>query len=315
MQTIHRTDHTENFTLFSNEYISAPLPLAAKAVLNHLLTKPLNWRMQRNELKKTLNLSGYKVQQALKWLQLNCYAYFTRFCGRTTWHFTDQPHSIPAQQTASTANSPAAQQPTQATAIETAETRVNTESIEIQHVENRHVLQITETDTNTETTTTPLNNTVTESTVVVVESELIYPVQLPADKHGAAKHKLKKLKQPELQQPVLFALAYAMTQGTVKNPIAYLAGIVTAANNGGFTPVDTAGATKASKPLIPIWQGHKTPPKVDNDSFFAELINRYGSKAAMEIPESVKHVVIYADSDPSFTGQEAAYKLVRKLKS
>ena len=270
MQTIHRTAHTANFTQLGNEFIAAAIPPAAYRVIAYLLSKPSNWRMQRNELKKTLNLTGYKLQQALKWLQLNGYAYFTRICGRTTWHFTDTPHSIPAQQTASTANSqptqasgqPVQQQPTQATAIETATAPAIAECIEIQHVENRHVLQITETETNTETTTTPINNTVTEtaeteSTVVVVENELIYPVQLPADKHGAAKHKLKKLKQPELSQPVLFALAYAMTQGTVKNPIAYLAGIVTAANNGGFTPVDTAGSPKANKPVIPLWQGRK----------------------------------------------------------
>jgi len=282
MQTIHRTAPTANFTQLGNEFIAATMPLAAYRVIVYLLSKPLNWRMQRNELKKTLNLTGYKVQQALKWLQLNGYAYFTRFCGRTTWHFTDTPRTDTSSKQPTTSGTATT---STATIAETATSRVNTECIEIQHVENRHVLQITETETN-KTTTTP-HNLVTPETAVVVECELIYPVQLPADKHGAAKHKLKKLKQPELSQPVLFALAYAMAQGTVKSPIAYLAGIVTAANNGGFTsPVDTAGATKASKPLIPLWQGHKPPPKVDNESFFAELKARYGSKAAKAIPAS-----------------------------
>lgn len=34
--------------------------------------------------------------------------------------------------------------------------------------------------------------------------------------------------------------------------------------------------------------------------------------AAMEIPESVEELLIYADSDPSFTGQKAAYTLANK---
>lgn len=37
--------------------------------------------------------------------------------------------------------------------------------------------------------------------------------------------------------------------------------------------------------------------------------------AVMEIPDSVKHIVIYADADSSYVGQKAAYTLAQKLKS
>jgi len=39
-----------------------------------------------------------------------------------------------------------------------------------------------------------------------------------------------------------------------------------------------------------------------------------GNMAALVIPESIKHVYIFADSDESMTGQSAAYTLARRLK-
>ena len=74
----------------------------------------------------------------------------------------------------------------------------------------------------------------------MVVDGLIYPEQLNPDQKKAAKHIIKKVKQPELQQPVLFALAFAMTQHKVKSAPAYLQGLVTRANGGTFEPI---GAT------------------------------------------------------------------------
>ena len=101
----------------------------------------------------------------------------------------------------------------------------------------------------------PISAQITES-IVVADSELIYPSQLTEPQKKAAKHIIKKIKKPELQQPVLFALAYAITSGTVKSAPAYLQGLVTRANNGTFEPVTATTATKqGNKPLIPIWHG------------------------------------------------------------
>ena len=123
---------------------------------------------------------------------------------------------------------------------------------------------------------------------MVVDSNLIYPVQLTDPQKKAAKHIIKKIKEPELQQPVLFALAYAITSGTVKSAPAYLQGLVTRANNGTFEPVGVAGGANANKPIIPIWRGHKAAPPVDNASFFADLQKRFGAKAMAAIPAGVK---------------------------
>lgn len=40
-----------------------------------------------------------------------------------------------------------------------------------------------------------------------------------------------------------------------------------------------------------------------------------GNMAAMQIPESIKTIWIYADADESFTGQQAAYTLAKRLKN
>jgi hypothetical protein len=91
---------------------------------------------------------------------------------------------------------------------------------------------------------------------VVVSSELIYPVQLNPEQKRGARHVIKKC-NPESQQPVLFALAYAMAQNKVKSPLAYLNGLVTRANDGPFEPVGTATAiNQGGKPIIPEWKGY-----------------------------------------------------------
>ena len=234
---IYRTALTSNFTQISNDLLASPLPPVPSKVLNYLLSKPSNWQMQRTDLKKTLALTGYAIQKALKWLQLNGYAWFTRFCGKTTWRFTDNPNSVstkPINQV--TPTSP-----------------VIAESIEIQHVENQHVLTIIEKQTNKETQL-PAPVAVAQKSIVVVD-ELIYPVQLNPSQKKACKSVIKKVKQPELQQPVLFALAYAMAQHKINSIPAYLQGLVKRANDGTFEATQADSNINTNKPLIPIWQG------------------------------------------------------------
>ena len=255
---IYRTAHTSNFTSFSNEFVASTMPLAPSKVLSYLLSKSANWQMQRTDLKKTLALTGYAIQKALKWLQLNGYAWFTRYCGKTTWHFTDTANPIPAQPSST----------------ETPKSPVIAESIEFEYNENKPVLIIIEKETKKETQLPAP----AQKSIVVVESDLIYPVQLNPSQKKACKSVIKKVKQPELQQPVLFALAYAMAHQKINSIPAYLQGLVKRANNGTFEATQAASSTNTNKPLIPIWQGHKEAPKIDNKVYFDNLLKQYGTK-------------------------------------
>ncbi len=261
MPTI-KTAQTINFTQIPNSLIASQIPLAAKAILNYLLSKPKDWLMRRSDLKRTLGLTGYAIQKGLKWLQNNGYAFFVRVSGYTTWHFFDTP------QTPKTATSPAI-----------------AECIENQYVENRHGLQITETETNKnqqhgqtdaqaqnvvvlsstdEKTNTP-DHVQASTTVIQCEDtpdNLIYPENLDKAQRKSCKRALKRLKNPDLSQDVLFALAYAMTSQQIRSVPAYLNSLVNSANDGTFTPVSANGKPdQQSKPIIPIWK-----PPVSNPS-------------------------------------------------
>jgi hypothetical protein len=240
MQTIYLTPATINFTQIPNRLIASQIPLAAKAILNYLLSKPKDWLMRRTDLKRTLGLTGYAIQKGLSWLQSNGYAFFTRINGYTTWQFYDAP------QTTKTATSPAI-----------------AECIENQYVENQHVLQITEKETNKKTTTGTIDPPAKIVVVslenenqsdIIEQSELIYPDQLDVKQKKTARHILKtRLKRQEMGQELLFALAYAMTSKEIKSIPAYFSGLVNAANNGTFTTISSATSKPLSKPIIPLW--------------------------------------------------------------
>jgi hypothetical protein len=264
MQTIFKTAAASNFTIYANDLINSDMPPIPFRILSYLLSKPVTWQLKTHDLRKQLGLSNYAIKKALRWLCSAGFAVYTRLkTGHTIWRIFDKPQT-------KTAHSP--EIPPQ---------------VEIPQVAFQPDLVITETELKKETTT-PTAPPIPESIVVVDSEELIYPVQLTPVQKKAAKHVIKKVEQPELQQDVLFALAYAITSGTVKSPVAYLNGLITRANNGTFEAVQTADASNRSKPIIPIWTGHKAPPKVDNDSFFQDLRNRFGSKVDQAIPAGVK---------------------------
>lgn len=245
MQTIFRTAPSSNFTIFSNELITSAMPPVAKAVLLYLLSKPHTWQPKPHDLRKQLNLSAYAVKKALRWLCSAGYAAWVRLkSGHTIWRIFSNPKPtsevVFAQQ--KTSYSPAI--PPQ---------------VENPQVENQPVLVITETEKINKPLPAahapPIPAPIAES-FVVVSSELIYPVQLSPVQKKAAKAVIKKVKQPEIQQEVLFALAYAIASGTVKSPVAYLNGLISRANKGTFEPITATTASKqGGKPLIPIWQG------------------------------------------------------------
>ena len=146
-----------------------------------------------------------------------------------------------------------------------AQSPVSTPQVEIPKVAFEPVIEIKETaERKKPLPAQPMPESIQH--VVVDDPELIYPEQLSPIQKKAAKHVIKKA-PVQLQQDVLFALAYAMAQGKVKSPVAYLNGLVSRANNGTFETINAPCSTNSTKPIIPIWKGHKEPEKVNNDDF------------------------------------------------
>jgi hypothetical protein len=237
MQTIIKTSPASNFTIYANDLISSDIPPTPKAILLYLLSKPVTWQLKTHDLRKQLGLTAYAVKKALRWLCSAGFAAYVRLkTGHTIWRIFDKPQVTPQEK--------AAYSP------------VFTPQVEKPQVENQPILVITKTEEINKPLPAPSVHEPDSEGIVVVNSEFIYPVQLNPDQKKAAKHIIKKVKQPELQQPVLFALAYAMAQNKVKSAPAYLQGLVKRANDGTFEPVGAATAiNQGGKPLIPIWQG------------------------------------------------------------
>jgi DNA-binding MarR family transcriptional regulator len=259
---IYRTAPTSNFTIFSNELITSAMPPVAKTILLYLLSKPDTWQAKAHDIRKQLDLSAYAVKKALRWLCSAGYAAWVRLkSGHTIWRIFSNPkgNSELRFSQPKTDHRPAIQP-----------------QVEIPQVVFQPVLVKIKTEKINKplpaTAAAPIPAPIAES-LVVVSDELIYPVQLTDPQKKAAKHIIKKVKEPELQQEVLFALAYAITSGTVKSAPAYLQGLVTRANNGTFEPVTATTASKqGGKPLIPIWQGfgQSSPSKPETATGFIQ---------------------------------------------
>lgn len=260
MQTIFRSTPTSNFTILANDLVNSPLPSGAKNVLTYLISKPQNWQLRVTDISKQLALSTYAVRKALKQLRIAGYVFLERLRGGfTRWFIYDKPQTLGK--------------------LKTSAIPAKVPHVENKHIQSEYVLIRTEAEINKETTTPSLVLPPKQENIVVVDnSELIYPVELNPVQKKTAKHVIKKC-NPELQQPVLFALAYAMAQNKVKSPVAYLNGLITRANNGTFEAIQAHSTTKQTTPLIPIYQGRIKPSKVDNDEYFRDLINRFGDKA------------------------------------
>lgn len=278
MQTIFRTAPDSPFVRITNDLVNTPMPYKAKEILIYLISKPINWRVKIADIRNTLALTTHTIRKSLQWLQSAGYAGYMRLkSGHTIWKIFDKPQSVPTNKPQSGASynpdiSPQTVSP---------------------HTAKPPLLETKEI-TETKETTTPVPALVqlnapipeTKKAVVVNDSELIYPVQLNPVQKKAAKHVIKKVKQPELQKDILFALAYAMAQNKVKSPVAYLNGLITRANNGTFEAIEATRASNTAnttKPIIPIFTGHKQAHKIDNNVFFADLQKRFGSKATAAI--------------------------------
>ena len=252
---IYRTALTSNFTQIDNSIICSSIPLESKAILLYLLSKPVNWQPKAHDLQKQLGLTAYKVRKGLRWLCSAGYAAYIRLkSGHTIWQIFSKPN---LQHPEETAHSP-----------------VLMPRINHPDMDNQPVLETLK----TEEINKPLPEIQQPQKSIVVVDELIYPVQLNPSQKKACKSVIKKVKQPELQQPVLFALAYAMAQHKINSIPAYLQGLVKRANNGTFEATQADSNINTNKPLIPIWQGHKEAPKIDNKIYFDNLLKQYGAK-------------------------------------
>ena len=252
---IYRTALTSNFTVFANDLINSNIPSTPKNILIYLLSKPANWQPKAHDIQKKLGLTAYSVKKALRWLCSAGYAAYIRLkSGHTIWQIFSKPN---LQQPEENTHSP-----------------VLMPQVEIPQMAFQPVLI----KTKTEEINKPLPSAAPAQKSIVVVDELIYPVQLNPSQKKACKSVIKKVKQPELQQPVLFALAYAMTQHKINSVPAYLQGLVKRANNGTFEATQADSSINTNKPLIPIWQGHKEAPKIDNKVYFDNLLKQYGTK-------------------------------------
>lgn len=229
---IFKTAPASNFTQIDNSLVNNSMPSVAKNILIYLLSKPSSWQPKAHDIQKQLGLTAYSVRKALRWLCSAGYAAYVRLkSGHTVWKIFSKPKPKDEY------GSPVAQP-------ETAYSPAMTPQVENTQVAIQPVLIITETEEINKPLPAPAG--IPESVNnVVVDSGLIYPVQLNPEQKKAAKHIIKKVKQPELQQPVLFALAYAITSGTVKSAPAYLQGLVKRANDGAFEPIQADSGTKA----------------------------------------------------------------------
>ena len=251
---IYRTTPDSNFTVFANDLINSSIPSTPKNILIYLLSKPANWQPKAHDIQNKLGLTAYSVKKALRWLCSAGYAAYIRLkSGHTIWQIFSKPN---LQQPEENTHSP-----------------VLMPQVEIPQMAFQPVLI----KTKTEEINKPLPAPVAQKSIVVVD-ELIYPVQLNPSQKKACKNVIKKVKQPELQQPVLFALAYAMAHQKINSIPAYLQGLVKRANNGTFEATQADSNINTNKPLIPIWQGHKEAPKIDNKVYFDNLLKQYGAK-------------------------------------
>ncbi len=240
------TKITYQFTPASDCALFSDMPGAAFKIHTYGLKRQQipGWKLRTSDICKTLHLSIYAVKTALKWLQKNGYASYTRAYGFTRWIFRATPTApgIPEQ----------------------VEIRP-VEQVVIQPVLKRDRYIEKEKTTTPETEKMPPNfGTPPEPDVVVVnDSELIYPAQLTPEQKKDAKRIIKKVKKPELTQEILFELAYIITSGNIKKSVpACLHGLVKAANeNGHFTSTQAQGATQpGGKPRSsPIYQSKGQP--------------------------------------------------------
>jgi len=223
---IIRTAQNQSFLQVSNALLNQPMPFRCQAVLLHLLSKPSNWQVNKSAIAKTLGLSIYIIKKSLAHLRKLGYAIY-KHCktGFGQWFIFDTIQTNTSTITpTSPVNSPKVVIPT----LVSAPTLVIQTNKQIQSIKQQPA---------------PSPQPTVQNPVVV--PSLIFPSQLTAPQLKASKSIIKKVKQPAVQQQVLFALAYSISNGSVRNPAGYLKTLVVSVENGTFTPIQASGAPNA----------------------------------------------------------------------
>jgi hypothetical protein len=187
------------------------------------------WQIHKTDICNRLGLSLSTVKRAFRWLRDHRYAYYDK---TTHWQFYPCP-TDPVNQ----------------------EGVKNEPPVQVNNAPPYKEVSLAKKEQQPAAPTPIIVEPVINPAVVVSSDELVYPEQLTPTQRKAAKHTLKKLKEPALAQEVLLVLAYALATGRIKCPPAYLSELVNRANSGLFEPLQAASATNRSRPIIPLWQG------------------------------------------------------------
>lgn len=261
-QTIYATTHTSNFTVISNTLIDSPLPPVAKAVLQHLISKPKNWRLNKQAIKKTLGLSSYAVQKAITILRNLGYLMFDRLkSGHGVWKVFDTP-----------------------------QTSMVKPSFEIPTLDNRPVLTNTDLLPNTQYNNTAPAIKQPEQSVVVFDAGAETeppPIPLPDILKGSqAKAARKLLSNVTAEQliAILTIFNIATKVKKVNNPVGYLHSLIKAAQNGTLTAPEGAQQAKqitAGERIAKEQAARKQAQKrlkVDNDKWLEMISKQFGNR-------------------------------------
>lgn len=263
MQTIYATTHTSNFTVISNTLINSAIPAKAQKVLLYLLSKPCDWKLRVTDLKHRLGLSTYSVRQALRWLMANGYAHFERLkTGFTHWFIYDTPK---LKQAVSPDLMPC---------------------VEIPRVGNQSVLSNTEVLPNTDYYNSAPAIKRVEDNVVVFDAgaEDRPPIPLPDSLKGSqAKAASKLLRNVTETQAALILMIFNSAQKAkrINNPVAYLHGLVKAAQGGTLTAPAQPQTQTLDERIAKQREARKQAEirsKVDNATFFEKMRKQYGER-------------------------------------
>jgi hypothetical protein len=272
--TIVKPMPTTNFTTLPNyllNYGRTDIKLKPRdsSVLNYLLSRPKGWKLIATDIARATNISVGTVYKSLQILQREKIMRYRRDRhGHTFWHL-----EIPNEHPAKPVISPYTKKPC---------------------VENCDELQIKDKIVKKKTTTDTINTTpektdetvvvpvsvidVNERVPVVVEQHIdnaklsaVDSLDLPDVHKLAVRKSLQKSKiDPVIQQYVLIALKTALTSGTVRNPIAYLNGLVNKALSGTF---DTSAFKQDVKP-------------VSREQVIRGLFEKHGNKIKQDIAKT-----------------------------
>lgn len=249
--TIYKIEHKINYVKLGNNLVSSTLDPVAKAILSYLLSKPIDWKLKVNDLKKTLGLTAYKAKKGIKILKAFGYLTLKRLTsGHTIWRVFETPQPI--------------------------QNIIISPSVDLRQVENEPVLIKTESVQKKELLPDippPIPNN--QQNVVVKELD-----GLKESQRRAANKLLNEIDTGQLAV-IMAVFSQAMKKGKVGNQIGYLHSLVKAAKEGTLTHIEqknkaityTELRDKEEKRLKSTLLA-----KIDNITWARKMKEQYGEK-------------------------------------